>query len=411
VTTVAVDPIEEFDAVVAGDPTVDRHAVYARLRESHPIFFSETLQAWVLTRYDDIRPVLENEEAFYSLTEGAGAPIFGRSLLQWRGREHNKKAGPVVKRIRSPRSFKEGLDQVVHDATVGMADKLPLDQSLDLKESYTMWMPLLVITDGVLDIHEGQKFRGWYHAIAQAGVSSIGHPEYREAGFDALAELRALLEPIVAERRQNPGNDLVSDLAHATYDGEPFPFDEIVATVAFLLTAGVETTERVLASLFRHMALHPAEWTAVRERRSDPEFLLSLAAESLRIFPPVHGLTRGAAADVSFHGVTVKAHDRLMLSLVSANRDEQQFERSQEFEPERWMGRAERQFLTGGQILPFGAGRHHCAGSRLAGVEMVHGIRELAERVTVIEPDGEMPEPEGFMLNSPMLLPVILRGA
>jgi pulcherriminic acid synthase len=410
VTTVAVDPIEQFEAVVAGDPSIDRHVVYARLRESQPIFFSERLQAWVLTRYDDVKPVLEDEEAFPHLTEGRGAPIYGRSLLQWRGREHNKKAGPVVRRIRSPRSFKEGLDESVREVTVGVADRLAMDQPLDLKQSYTMWMPLLVITD-ILDIHEGQAFRAWYGAIAAGGVTSLSHPEYRDAAFDALGQLRELLVPIVEERRINPGNDLVSDLAAATYGGEPFPFDEIVATVAFLLTAGVETTERVLASLFRYMALHPDEWTAVRGRRDDTEFLRSLSAESLRYFPPVHGLTRGVAADVSFHGVTVKAHERLMLSLVSANRDEEHFERSQEFEPERWIGNADRQFVAGGKILPFGAGRHHCAGSRLAGVEMLHGIRELADRVATIEPDGELPEAEGFMLNSPMRVPVILRGA
>ena len=95
-STTAHDPVEQFDAVVAADPTVDRHLVYARLRADRPIFYSEPLQAWVLTRYDDVRRVLEDEENFLSLVEGRGAPVYGRSLLQWRGREHNKKAGPVV---------------------------------------------------------------------------------------------------------------------------------------------------------------------------------------------------------------------------------------------------------------------------------------------------------------------------
>jgi pulcherriminic acid synthase len=410
VTVVALDPTDQFDAVVAGDPSIDRHLVYTRLREQHPVFFSEPLQAWVLTRYDDVRQVLEDEETFHHLIEGRGAPIYGRSLLQWRGREHNKKSGPVVKRIRSPRAFKEGLDEMVRGVTVTVADRLPMGESLDLKQSYTMWMPLLVITE-VLDIHEGQAFRNWYHAIAQGGVTSIARPDLRDAAFEALSQLRELLEPIVEERRRNPGIDMVSDLAQAEYDGEPFPFEEIVATVAFLLTAGVETTERVLASLFRHMALHPDQWDALRERREDRNFLQSLSAEALRYFPPVHGLTRGVATEVTFHGQTIQAGERLMVSLVSANRDEEHFDRSQEFDPDRWLGNAERQFVAGGKILPFGAGRHHCAGSRLAGVEMVHGIRELADRVAVIQPDGELPEAEGFMLNSPMLLPVTLRAA
>jgi pulcherriminic acid synthase len=398
-SAIAHDPVEQFDAVVAADPTVDRHLVYARLRADRPIFFSEPLEAWVLTRYDDVRRVLEDEENFLSLVQGRGAPVYGRSLLQWRGREHNKKAGPVVKRIRSPRAFTDGVDEMVRRVTVSVADRLPMDVPLDLKQSYTMWMPLLVITE-LLDIHEAQRFRTWYHAIAQGGVSSISNPG-----------LRTLLEPIVEERRRNPGADMVSDLAVANYDGEPFPFDEIVATVAFLLTAGVETTERVLASLFRYYALEPERWEAVRARREDRTFLQSLSAEALRYFPPVHGLTRSAATEVSFHGVTVPAGDRFVLFLVSANRDEEHFPHSQEFEAERWLENAERQFVSGGKILPFGAGRHHCAGSRLAGTEMVHGIRELADRVAVIEPDGPLPAAEGLMLNSPSRLPVTLRAA
>jgi pulcherriminic acid synthase len=407
---VASDPTEQFDAVVAGDPSVDRHLVYARLREHRPIFFSEPLQAWVLTRYDDVRNVLQDEDTFLNLVEGRGAPIYGRSLLQWRGREHNKKAGPVVRRIRSPRAFKDGVDEMVRQVTVTVADRLPMDVPLDLKQSYTMWMPLLVITE-LLDIHEGQRFRNWYHAIAQGGVTSISRPELREGAFQALAQLRELLEPIVEERRRHPGSDMVSDLAVSEYDGEPFPFEEIVATVAFLLTAGVETTERVLASLFRHFAIERDQWEAMRERRGDPEFLLSLSAEALRYFPPVHGLTRGAATEVAFHGVTVQPGERVVVFLVSANRDEEHFPRSDQFEAERWVGTAERQFLAGGKILPFGVGRHHCAGSRLAGTEMVHGIRELADRVASIEPNGALPEAEGLMLNSPARLPVTLRAA
>jgi len=204
---------------------------------------------------------------------------------------------------------------------------------------------------------------------------------------------------------------MVSDLAVATYDGEPFPFDEIVATVAFLLTAGVETTERVLASLFRHYALDPHGWELLRTRRGEPAFLQSVAAEALRYFPPVHGLTRSVAVACEFHGVAVQAGDLLMISLASANRDEAHFEASQSFGAERWLGNAERQFVAGGKILPFGAGRHHCAGSRLTAAEMVHGVRELADRVARIEPDGELPPADGLMLNSPARVPVTLRPA
>jgi hypothetical protein len=97
--------------------------------------------------------------------------------------------------------------------------------------------------------------------------------------------------------------------------------------------------------------------------------------------------------------------------LASANRDEQHFPDSRRFDPERWIENAERQFVAGGKILPFGSGRHHCAGSRLAATEMIHGIRELADRVAWLEPDGELPVGEGLMLNSPERVPVVLHAA
>ena len=91
-----LDPEAAFAALAGGDGSVDRYRLFDRLREELPVFHSEAIDAWVLTRYEDVFAVLEDEERFWTLTEGRGAPVYGRTLLQWRGREHNKKAGPVL---------------------------------------------------------------------------------------------------------------------------------------------------------------------------------------------------------------------------------------------------------------------------------------------------------------------------
>src|SRR5207249_3474945 len=100
--------------------------------------------------------------------------VFGRSFFQWRGREHNKKAGIVSRRIRSPKALKEGLDGMVAGVSRRVADALPLGEPLDLKEQYAMWVPLLVITD-LLAIEEAARFRDWYRVIVAGGISSIGN--------------------------------------------------------------------------------------------------------------------------------------------------------------------------------------------------------------------------------------------
>ena len=403
--------VEAFDAVVDDRPDVDRHDVFRRLRAELPIFRSERLAAWVVSRYDDVHAVLSHPTSFEPLKEGPGAPIFGRSFLQMSGREHNKKAGIVAKRIRSPRAVKEQLEGLVDAIAQRQVDALPLDEPVDLRARYAMWIPLLAITE-LMAVEEAARFRDWYRTIAAGGVSSVADPSLREKGFQALAEVREFLAPIIAERRADPGEDLISDLVTAEYDAEPLSEEEIAATVVFLLTAGVETTERVLTSTFRRLALDPDEWGAFRERRDDAVALAAFSAEALRMHPPVNALTRLAAEPTELAGKELATGDKVVVLLASANRDEEHFEDSQRFDRDRFAEKPDRQFTSAGEILPFGAGTHHCTGSRLAETELVHAFGKLATRVGAMEPAvPELPGAEGFVLRSPPELPVVLRPA
>ncbi|MBM3679259.1 MAG: cytochrome P450 [Actinobacteria bacterium] len=401
--------VEAFDAVVGGRAGVDRHAVFERLREELPVFYSHRLESWVATRYEDVRSVLRDDTRFEPPKHGAGAPAFGRSFLQMRGREHNKKVGIVAREMRSQRSLRERLDALVHEIARTTASKLPLGEPVDLREQYAMWVPLLAITQ-LTGIHEAGRFRDWYRLIVAGGVSSISDPGARAAAFRAREEVAAFLEPIIEERRRSPGNDLVSDLVTAEYDGAPLPHEEIVATVIFLLAAGIETTERVITSILRHVALDPAEWAWLRANHGDPEALSAFSAEALRVYPPVNGTMRVALDGVDFDGASVAAGDKVCVLIVSANRDGTFFDDPHRFDHDRFKGRGDIQFTAAGDILPFGAGNHHCAGSRLAQVEMAHAFTELIARVGTIEPAGELPAGEGFMLHSPPSLPVVLRA-
>lgn len=401
--------VDAFDAMVDGRPEVDRFAVLAALRKDLPLFFSDRLDAWVTTRHEHVRGVLADDARFEPPKQGAGAPAFGRSFLQMSGREHNKKVGIVAREMRSQRALRERLDGLVHQIARDKAAALPLDEPVDLREAYAMWVPLLAITE-LTGIHEAGKFRDWYRVIVAGGVSSISNPGAREAAFAAREEVARFLEPIIEERRRSPGNDLVSDLVTAEYEGAPLPHEEIVATVIFLLAAGVETTERVITSTLRHLALDPAEWEWLRANHSDPERMSAFNAEALRVYPPVNGTMRVALEDVELDGAPVKAGEKVVCLIVSGNRDHTVFPDPDRFDHDRFAGRGDIQFTGGGDILPFGAGSHHCAGSRLAQTEMAHAFTEIIARVRTIEPAGDLPPGEGFMLHSPPSLPVVLRG-
>jgi cytochrome P450 len=399
-------PLDQFEALVAGSTAVDRHQMFAWCRAESPIFYSEALGSWVLSRWDDVRGVLEDEVRFASLVDEPGASL-QRTFLQMTGREHNKKAGIVARVIRSPRAFTEGLDDAVREISRRTAEQLVMGEPIDFKADYAMWVPLLVITE-LTRVDEAAKFRDWYQLIASGGVASVARPDARAAGLKAVGELREFLEPIIAERRRHPATDLVSTLATSSYDDQPLSEEEIVSTLAFLLTAGVETTERALASLFRHLLLSRDAWDDLVARREDRNFLTSVSAESLRLFPPVQLLTRRTTEPVSFHDVEIPLGDRVVVILASANRDDERFDDPQRFVMTRFLDRPERQFTTNGEIMPFGAGGHHCTGARLAVTEMVHAIREFAARVDWMEATGHPPPGEGFMLHSPPAVPMIL---
>lgn len=402
-TTTITDDLDRF---VRGEP-VDRHGLYARLRNDAPIVRNEALGAWVLSRHADVKAVLEDEERFASLKEGPGAPIFGPSILQWRGREHQKKGGIVARRLRSPMAI-SASDEFVQRTASTLADRvMAMDGVVDLKVEYSMWIPLHVIGE-LLGVDGADRFRDWYRDIASGGVSSIGRPEVRERAFAALQQLADFLRPIIEERRTDPGEDILSDLCTATYDGEQLPFEQILAMAAFLLTAGVETTERALSSLLVHLFEDPERW---QELRDHPELITAACAETLRVFPPVHGLTRSALEEVEIHGVTIPEGDRLLILIGSANRDESVFERPAEFDLRRFEDHPERQFTNAGWTMPFGAGRHHCTGSQLARLEMEHGLRELLQRVAGATFEGPTPPPAGFLLVSPDAVPVRLQAA
>jgi cytochrome P450 len=177
------------------------------------------------------------------------------------------------------------------------------------------------------------------------------------------------------------------------------------------MPAGIETVERALTGLLRHLALDRAEWDRLCARIDDADYVLGVSAESLRLFPPVQGTIRRATETAEFHGTTVRPDDKLIVMIASANRDGQRFEGAAEFRAERFADNPDRQFTNAGDVLPFGAGRHHCAGSRLAGTEMVHSLQQLVRRTAWIEPRGPLPGGEGLLLRSPPSLHVVLHAS
>ena len=123
-----------------------------------------------------------------------------------------------------------------------------------------------------------------------------------------------------------------------------------------------------------------------------------------------HDLRRVVATSQR-QGVTIEAGERVVALLASANRDEERFAESARFDPDRFHNNPDRQFTTAGDVLPFGAGMHHCTGSRLAEVEIVETVRAVLDRTEWIELLDDSPDVGRLVLWSPSSLHVKLHPA
>lgn len=401
--------VDLIDRLIAGDPDADPHEIYRVFRDEAPVFYHQRMGVWIVARHEDVRRALRDGDRFAPLTGGAGTPVFGRTILQMSGKEHSKKTAIVARRMRNPKILDAEIRRTVDRiATQLLEDIARHGDPVDLKARYTCPLPMKVITV-MLAVPEGEQWLRWYEALAAGGVSSItGDLQARERALRAREEIFSYVGPIIDERRRNPGRDLLSDVAGMEYQGESLSDHEARAFVAFLLTAGVETTDRVLSSLLSYLAGYAELWRELRENR---ERIVPICAEALRLFPPVQALTRRTLEAVEIAGQPIGAGEKLLILLASANRDETAFERPQEFLVDRFHDSAQREFTGSSRILAFGGGIHHCTGAQLARVEMERGLGHLLDQFQALRAVETPDPPRGFVLRSPPSVKVYLDAA
>jgi cytochrome P450 len=386
---------------------------YARARHEQPVFFSEELGFWVVTRHDDIRAIFKEPATFSSeitqapykerpprvqkvLDDGEFTAYSGLSARQ--PPDHTRLRG-FIKKAFTPRRVAVLEPQIREIATRMIDDFDRSGDPVDLVAALTYELPALVIFRllGVPD-EDVADVKRW--AASRVVLSFGDQPidEQVEHAENLVAYWRYCLE-LVKARFDDPRDDLPSDLVRIYQDGDQsLDIHEMASLVYSQLTAGHETTSSLLATGLKELLAQRERWDEVC---ADPALAANAVEEMLRIATPVFAWKRLVKQPARVGYVDLQPGDRVLLILGSANHDETVFEEPEAIDLHRPNAR---------NHLAFGFGIHFCLGAPLARLEGQVVLEELTSRFPDMRlvPDQELVFPPNTTFRAPQALLVRL---
>jgi cytochrome P450 len=357
-----------FERLNAGG---DPFPIFAMLRKSTPALQFPGLQGfWGVFRYDDCLRILRDPATFSSMVDATSMRGEKRppTILFDDAPVHTRMRGLLTKAF-TPRVVEEQREAIRENASA-MIDRMLADPAPDLIEHLAYPLPVMVIA-GMLGVQDGDMatFKRWSDAIIGNVGNALIDPD-SDAIADVNAEFDAFFKERLQQLRRAPEDNLLSELVHAVgEDGEKLTEEDLLIVCRVLLVAGNETTTGLIVNAARAFDRFPESLTAIKER---PELIPSFIEETLRYFPPFPATIRRTTRDVDVGGTTIPKDQRLLVMLASANHDETQFERPEEFIIERDPNRH----------LGFGMGIHYCLGAPLARLEADVALAVLAPQIT-----------------------------
>ncbi|MEW6272270.1 MAG: cytochrome P450 [Thermodesulfobacteriota bacterium] len=364
----------------------DPYPLFASLRQESPVLRVRQFgrDTHMVTRYDDVARILRDNDTFSSRANAQLSEVMGRNIIQMDGREHQKHRQIVQYAFH----FKSiaALEDFMRDTVHQLIDRFAGDGRADLVEQFSEPFPIRVIAKlAGVPIRDFDQFK-------QYALDIIGFTKDREKGLAASRAIERFLLPIIAERRREPTDDVLSRLATGEVDGQRLSDEEIVSFMRLLLPAGAETTFRWIGSTLFALLHHPG---ALDEVLADRSLAAAALEETLRWETPVLFVGRETTCDVEIAGVEIPAGKAVTPVIASANRDETHYP-----DPDRWdLHRGADDHLS------FGGGRHFCLGYHLARIEARIALDAILDRLRNLRLDPEQPSQiVGLAFRSPKSL-------
>ena len=352
------------------------------LRENAPVYRDPESGVYIIATYELVREAHRKPEVFSSefmlaqgnkdaIDEDVAAALaktydLGRgTLLTLDDPDHTAYRDELKSFFLAPNlaRYRPWIEELAE----GLVAKLPLGQSFDLVAQFTRPLPLSVIMH-VLGMSLDMQDRAFKWTVDNVIVlSQVSDKPTLLAAIDGLKEEYDWFVQALEERRENPRDDLLNLIAHASFEGRPLTIEEQLAHCTQFLVAGNETTTATLAEGMRQLCLNPDQQALLRTDRS---LIPNLVEESLRVATPTSNMWRLCKEDYSIGGVTIPAGSMVLLKYFSSNHDESMFPQALDFDINRENVK---------RHIAFGFGSHVCIGQHLSRLEMIVAWEKLLE--------------------------------
>ncbi|WP_158889147.1 cytochrome P450 [Amycolatopsis anabasis] len=374
---------DEFARLGTAQWQRDPYPLYARLRAGEPWYRSRT-GVLVASRFGLCNDVLRDRRLGVRTSAGAEPPGFDPifdardgdivpSFLELDPPDHTR-LRTLARPAFGPRrinGYQATIERIAHE----LLDRATARGEFDLMSDFASPLPIAVITTllGIPDADADRFAR--YGRIVGASLDGIGSLRQANALSRATAELYELFGRLIEQRRADPGEDVISQLAAANAE-DKLTVPELLATCELLLIAGFETTVNLIGNAMHALFAHPGQWERLC---AEPELAGKAAEETLRYDSPVQLTVRIPHEELELGGRRIAKDRPLILLLGSTGRDERVYSRPDEFDITRDPGR---------EHLAFSSGIHYCLGAPLARLEATVALRALAERLPGLRPTG-----------------------